>query len=231
MSQAAPKKDSIYLTTAIIWYDLETTGLDTRTANTVEIAAKVEPACKAEYEAYYRGRQDWTSLPIVAESFSSMVYPDGGTIPAEASAIHGIFIESLCDAPKFGVMAQRLVEWLGKWRTWLPPSCERILLVAHNNFKYDSQILKRQCTVHGVELPSFIEWGDTLPAFRECFPMPGRKFNMQDLTKLWVEKKVGKQAAQDHRAGSDVEMLILLVRHCPDVGYLLETLTKRTTKL
>jgi DNA polymerase III epsilon subunit-like protein len=229
MSKAA-EQPSIYLHAAIIWYDLETTGLDTNKADTIELAAKVEPACKTEYEAYYRGRQDWKSLPIVAESFSSFVYPDGGVIPAEASNIHHIVIETVKDAPKFKDAALKFVEWLGKWRKWLPHSCNRIILVAHNNFNYDSRILKRQCKVHEVELPSFIEWGDTLPTFRDCFPHM-RKFNMQDLTKQWVEPKIGKQAEQDHRAAADVEMLILLVRHCPDTAFLLETLMKGTKRL
>lgn len=232
MSKAAePQTPSPYQQAAIIWYDLETTGLDTAKADTIELAAKVEPACKTEYEAYYRSRQDWKSLPIVADSFSSLVFPDGGVIPVEASNIHHIVIETLKDAPTFKDAALKFVEWLGKWRKWLPHSCNRIILVAHNNFNYDARILKRQCKLHEVELPSFVEWGDTLPVFRDCFPYPGRKFNMQDLTKQWVEPKIGKQAAQDHRAAADVEMLILLVRHCPDPAFLLETLMKGTKKL
>lgn len=227
---APAQKPSIYMQAAIIWYDLETTGLDTAKADTIELAAKIEPACKAEYESYYRSRQDWKSLPIVEEAFSSLVYPDGGVIPAEASNIHHIDIETVKDAPKFKDAALKFVEWLGKWRKWLPHSCNRVILVAHNNFNYDAKILKRQCKVHEVELPSFIEWGDTLPMFRYCFSHM-RKFTMQELTTRWVEPRIGKQAAQDHRAAADVEMLILVVRHCPDPAFLLETLFNGTKKL
>lgn len=218
-------KPSPYLQTAIVYYDLETTGLNTNNADTIELAAKIDPECKQLYQEYFQSSKDWVSLPIVADSFCSLVYPDSGEIPAAASKCNGIYMQDVQGKPKFSEVAKQFVEWLSEWRKWCPPSCTRILIVAHNNFDYDSKILLRQCKKHGVKLPEFVEFGDSLVAFRECFPYPQRKFNMQNLNSIWVPKE--KQLVQDHRALSDVEMLILVVRSCPDCKEFVEKLIER----
>ena len=217
------------MNTAIVYYDLETTGLNTNTAETLELAAQIDPACKRAYEAYFRANRDWQSLPVVSDTFEALVCPDSGAIPEGASKVNGIFFEHVKDKPKFGDVAAKFVEWLKKWRQWCPPTCKRILVVAHNNFDYDSRILMRQCMKHKVELPDFVSFGDSLVAFRECFPFPQRRYNMQALTNLWVPKD--SRLVQDHRAASDVKMLILVIQKCPDVECFLDTLIQKQIML
>ena len=221
--------DSRFMHTAIVYYDLETTGLNTHTAETIELAAQIDPACKQAYEAYFRANRDWQSLPVVSDTFEALVCPDSGAIPEGASKVNGIFIDHVKDKPKFGDVAAQFVEWLQKWRRWCPPTCEKILVVAHNNFDYDSRILMRQCIKHKVALPDFVSFGDSLVAFRECFPFPQRRYNMQALTNLWVPKD--SRLVQDHRAASDVKMLILVIQRCPDVRFFLDVLMQKQQPL
>jgi hypothetical protein len=51
---------------------------------------------------------------------------------------------------------------------------------------------------------------------------------MQALTNLWVPKD--SRLVQDHRAASDVKMLILVIQRCPDVECFLDTLMQQRLK-
>ncbi len=224
-----------YLQTAIVYYDLETTGLNTNTAETIELAAQIDPACKLTFLEYYRGKTDF-ALPVVSDAFAALVCPDSELIPESASKINGIYMDpdaskpnrvSVRNEPKFSTMALNLIEWLQKWRKWCPPSCKQVLLVAHNNFDYDARILMRQLQKSGIKLPDFVSFGDSLPAFRECFPFPMRKFNMQALVTLWCK---GQKIVQDHRAASDVKMLILIIQKCPEPDFFMEKLVTAARK-
>ncbi len=223
--------------TAIVYYDLETTGLNTNTAETIELAAQIDPACKHAFLEYYRGQKDF-ALPVVTDAFTSLICPDSESIPENASKINGIYMDQEADAskpkrvtvrnePKFSAVAQKLMEWLLKWKKWCPPSCKQIVLVAHNNFDYDARILTRQLKKNGIKIPDFISFGDSLPVFRECFPFPMRKFNMQALVTLWCK---GQKIVQDHRAASDVDMLILIIQKCPEPELFFEKLVEAARK-
>ena len=223
--------------TAIVYYDLETTGLNTNTAETIELAAQIDPACKRAFLEYYRGKKDF-ALPIVSDAFAALVCPDSEMIPESASKINGIYMDPEPDEqkplkvwvrsePKFSTMAKNFVEWLLKWRKWCPPSCKQVLLVAHNNFDYDARILMRQLKSSGIPLPDFVSFGDSLPIFRECFPYPMRKFNMQALVTLWCKDD---RMVQDHRAASDVQMLILIIQKCPEPELFMDQLVSAAKK-
>ena len=222
---AAMTAYSVYMQHAIIVYDLETTGLNTSTAEIVELAAAIDPGCKQAFHGYFRGQRNWGPLPVVADSFSTLVLPESGAIPAAASRVNGIYIEDLIGKPPFPEVAKQFMEWLQGWRKWCPPECKGIVLVAHNNFKYDAHVLLRQMKQHGLELPDYVSLGDSLVAFRECFPGNCRRFNLQAITDEWVPKE--KQVKQDHRAASDVKMLLMAMYECPDPQTLLETMVRR----
>jgi len=220
---ALPVSD-FFLQTAIVYYDLETTGLDTRTAETIEIAAQIDPGCKKAFHHYHASREEQCSLSSVSDAFSALICPASGCIPEKASQVNGIYMDPELDpakpprvnvrgAPSFEQVAEKWLAWLRDWRKWCPPSCKQILLVAHNNFDYDSKILLRQLKQHALSLPDCVAMSDSLPSLRHCFPFPMRKFNMQALITLWCKDQ---NMVQDHRAASDVRMLIAIVQRCPE---------------
>lgn len=77
------------MTTRVIYYDTETTGIDSENDRIVEIAA-IEPGTKREFVAF--------------------VNP-GRPIPKEASAIHHITDEMVADAPGFDVVGRQFAEF------------------------------------------------------------------------------------------------------------------------
>lgn len=192
---SASKEDIEFKGEIIVYVDIETTGLDTSTADTIELAAIVEPRCKHEAE--------------IGDTFSSLIYPENGSIPAAASKVNGIYMKDVEHQPKFKDVATKFFEWLTKWKE----RGQKIILVAHNNFGYDAVIIKRQCKQLEVAIPSFVAFGDSLLVFRWCFPFPQRRFALQQLANIWLPP--GTETIQDHRALSDVKLLILVIQHCP----------------
>jgi DNA polymerase III subunit epsilon len=83
----------LQLNRPIIFFDLETTGVDHSKDRIVEIAmVKIQP--------------DGTR-----ENYTKRINP-GMPIPAESSAIHGIFDEDVKDAPTFKQIAHGLYDWM-----------------------------------------------------------------------------------------------------------------------
>lgn len=79
----------------LIFFDLETTGLNVVTDRIVQIAA-------VKY------------LPGAAEPIKLKQYINPGcAIPAESAAIHGITDEVVANAPSFAAFADQLLDWLG----------------------------------------------------------------------------------------------------------------------
>lgn len=211
--------------TAVVYFDLETTGLNTSTAETIELAAEIDPEFK-NY-AVQRGGAEWNKLDPVSDTFSSLICPDSGMIPADASRVNGIFMDAVKDQPSFALVSIQFMEWLANWKKRSPAACTRVVIVAHNNFGYDALILKRQCHTHGVVIPDWVVFGDSLVVFRECFYHPGRRFALAQLAASWVPKAM--QTKQDHRAATDVKLLMLVIQKCPDKQDFFDVLMKQLT--
>jgi DNA polymerase III epsilon subunit-like protein len=204
----------------IVWFDLETTGLDTKRDETIELAATFEPACTNVLMKYHEQQKAQHGrgfeLPIVSNEFYALIKP-AKPIPAEATKIHGITNEMVADKPSFREEAQRLVKWLEQWIRWCLPT-GKLVLVAHNNFYYDAIMLCRQVAESKLRLPVEVLLADSVVAFRECFPFPQRKFRLEALANLWIKKKNNEgqdKTVQDHRAKSDVLMLRSVAQCCP----------------
>ncbi len=171
----------------IVYYDTETTGLDTASSEIVEFAARVSPPQSV--------------------SFSCFVCPASKKIPAELSELNGITFDDVKDSSPFGVVAERFLSWLECQREGKP-----VILIAHNNFGYDEIIFKRQCLESRIDLPSWVQFGDSLPVFRSCFASKTHKRN----TLAALAERFSVAGEQSHRALSDVDMLIQVVERCPD---------------
>ena len=125
----------------MVVYDLETTGLNPKTAEIVEIAAHRLSPIGDEVERYYR-----------------LVRPPGGHIPRSATRIHGIDTETVKPAPGIEMV---LPEFLG--------FIQDRILIGHNVAEYDNPILARDLRRYlkrDLSAPHY----DTLATARRLFP-------------------------------------------------------------
>ena len=129
----------------MVIYDLETTGVDTRIANIVEIAAQRLSVIGDEVERYYR-----------------LVKPPGGYIPRETTRVHGIDENTVKDCPSIEMVLPELCGFI-----------QDRILIGHNVAKYDNPILERVLQKHlkrGLPNPHY----DTLVTARRLFPRQRR---------------------------------------------------------
>jgi len=99
----------------MVIYDLETTGVNTKTANIVEIAAKRLNVIGNEVEEFYR-----------------LVKPPGGYIPPAVTKVHGISTEDVKDSPSIEIVLPEFCSFI-----------QDRILIGHNVAKYDNPILER----------------------------------------------------------------------------------------
>ncbi len=125
----------------MVVYDLETTGINPKTAEIVEIAAHRLSLIGDEVERYY-----------------CLVKPPGGHIPLAATRVHGVDMETVKNAPGIETV---LPEFYGFIH-------DRIL-IGHNVAEYDNLILARDLRRHlkrNLSAPHY----DTLATARRLFP-------------------------------------------------------------
>lgn len=125
----------------MVVYDLETTGLNPKTAEIVEIGAHRLNPVGDEVERFYR-----------------LVRPPGGHIPRSATRIHDIDAETVKDAPGIEVV---LPEFLG--------FIQDRILIGHNVAKYDNPILARDLRRY-LKMDLSAPHYDTLTTARRLFP-------------------------------------------------------------
>ncbi len=171
----------------LVYYDTETTGLDMDKSEIVELAACLE-------------RTRW---------WSALIKPTNG-VPPEITKFNGISDETVKDAGSFSDSIPLFFAWLDEHRREAT-----VVLVAHNNFEFDMLLLKRQCKESQIDIPSWIRFADTLPAFRSCF---GYRSN----TLASLAKRFKVTGVQSHRARADVDMLMQVVDKCGGKSVLLE---------
>jgi DNA polymerase III epsilon subunit-like protein len=125
----------------MVVYDLETTGINPKTAEIVEIAARRLNAIGDDVEAYY-----------------CLVKPPGGHIPRAATRIHQIDEETVKDAPGIEMVLPEFAGFI-----------QDRILIGHNVAKYDNPILARDLQTYlkiGLSAPHY----DTLVTARRLFP-------------------------------------------------------------
>ena len=125
----------------MVVYDLETTGINPKTAEIVEIAAHRLSAIGDEVEKYY-----------------CLVKPPGGRIPRAATRIHQIDEDTVKNAPGIELV---LPEFFG--------FIQDRILIGHNVAEYDNPILARDLSRYlktGLSAPHY----DTLATARRLFP-------------------------------------------------------------
>lgn len=129
----------------MVIYDLETTGVNIKRANIVEIAAK--------------------RLNVIGnevEKFSRLVKPPGGYIPESVTKIHGISSEDVIDAPSIEMVLPEFCSFI-----------QDRILIGHNVARYDNPILERDLQTYlkrNLTNPHY----DTLTTARRLLPRQRR---------------------------------------------------------
>ncbi len=127
--------------------------------------------------------------PLLDKTFDELINP-GAPIPAEATAIHHITDEMVSDKPNFKTVALKFIEY-----------CQGdVILIAHNNDRFDKPFLEREFGKNGLELPDWI-FLDSLKWARRYRPdLP--KHTLQHLRETY-----GFPENNAHRALDDVVTL------------------------
>lgn len=148
-------------------YDLETTGVDPKTANIVQIAA-----C----------RLDESGNKI--NELGSLVKPMDGHIPEESTKIHGISEEDVQGEESIKKVLPKFCDFI-----------RNSILVGHNIARYDNRILKRDMEDHlDIDLTNL--YYDTLVTARRLFPHEKRSLEAL-AKKFNIEHKGLHQAGED----------------------------------
>lgn len=125
----------------MVVYDLETTGINPKTAEIVEIAAQRLGIAGDKVDRFYR-----------------LVKPPGGHIPRAATRIHRIDAETVKDSPGIEIVLPELMGFL-----------QDRILIGHNVAEYDNPILARDLRRYlsrDLSAPHY----DTLATARRLFP-------------------------------------------------------------
>ncbi len=125
----------------MVVYDMETTGINPKTAEIVEIAAQRLSIIGDEVERFYR-----------------LVKPPGGRIPRAATRMHRIDAETVKDSPGIEIVLPELMGFI-----------QDRILIGHNVEKYDNPILARDLRRYlsrDLSAPHY----DTLATARRLFP-------------------------------------------------------------
>lgn len=125
----------------MVVYDLETTGINPKTAQIVEIAAQRLSIVGDEVDRFY-----------------GLVKPPGGYIPRAATRIHRIDAETVKDAPGIEMVLPELMGFI-----------QDRILIGHNVAAYDNLILARDLRDYlktDLSAPHY----DTLTTARRLFP-------------------------------------------------------------
>ena len=141
----------------IVFFDLETTGLSSRHADILQLAA------------VYKSKR-----------FNVYLKPEVDINPA-AYNVHGISYEDgamFKDGVAVPAASQRA--GLTAFVNFLRQNCggKPVILCGHNAHKFDAKILTRALTRHGVGVNgAILGYGDSLPLARACDSLPGHKLD------------------------------------------------------
>lgn len=129
----------------MIVYDLETTGVNPKNANIVEIAAKRLNVIGNEIERYER-----------------LVKPPGGYIPQAVTRVHGISTDDVKNEPSIEIVLPEFCSFI-----------QDRILIGHNVAQYDNPILERDLQTYlkrNLTNPHY----DTLVTARKLLPRQRR---------------------------------------------------------
>jgi DNA polymerase III alpha subunit (gram-positive type) len=177
-----------------VYFDLEATGLHVNHDQIIEWHFTVDPDWAAQH-----------GIPDVAASHGSRIRPDVPMDPG-AQRVHCISSEDLQHEPSF----TQAVDSLNGFIVELTRICKNksVLLIAHNAFGFDSQMLDHELHRANKLLSATIVYADT---YRYILLHPA--FFRQKLGMAAQYRRVfGEEMPNAHTARGDVDALIKLVK-------------------
>ncbi len=151
----------------MVIYDLETTGVNPKNANIVEIAAKRLNVIGNEVQHY-----------------DKLVKPPGGYIPPAVTRIHGISTEDVKDAPSIEMVLPEFCSFI-----------QDRILIGHNITQYDNPILERDLKEY-LNRSLLNPYYDTLVTARKLLPRQRRGIEAL-AEKFGIEHKKLHRAMED----------------------------------
>jgi DNA polymerase III subunit alpha, Gram-positive type len=164
----------------IIFYDLETTGLN-------QYHDKITEMCFIKQ----------TPLDFNDQTFTSLINPEK-PIPDIVKRITGITDDMVKDKPTFENISEQLVYFINNNLK----ENEKVHFIAHNNIGFDKLVLSAHFKRIGIDIKQF-NWVflDTLLIAKKVYPH-FKKYNLKSLC-----QELGVQTLGAHRAEADTTML------------------------
>ena len=175
----------------MVVYDLETTGVNPKNANIVEIAA---------HRLNTKGDE--------VDDYSQLVKPLDGYIPEESTEVHGISEEDVKNMPSIKTVLPKFCEFI-----------KNSILVGHNISRYDNRILERDLTEHlDPNLTLTNLYYDTLVTARRLFPRERRSLKALAI-KFDILTKLNIQEDDLHRAKNDIRVNREIFKKLVDIDF------------
>lgn len=180
-----------------IFVDLETTDLNTATAGIIELAAEVCPQWLKSI-----------NVQVSQPCFYSRVKPYC-EISAQASQVHGIYAKDVDNASSFTTVYLEFQQYCQRIRDESKQTQSCILLIAHNNFRFDRLIFENEIKRHGItsRIPNY-KYADTLYVLHTKFGIPKGQLSLALLVRDVCNKP---NHIPTHCSKDDVRNLIEVV--------------------
>jgi DNA polymerase III epsilon subunit-like protein len=148
------------------------------------------------FSNYHRILQICATALETGATFTRFVNP-GGAVPPPSSAIHHITDADVRDAPEVGEVLRNMEEFFAV------EEYDVVEMVAHNCWRFDEPILRKEYRAAGRPVPTAMVFWDTLPFCRRKYPgLPGGH-SLGALYKHFYKKDFDNA----HRADADVAAL------------------------
>lgn len=186
----------------VVAIDFETTGLSPARDRVVQVGAVAESSSGA----------------LIFE-LNELVYTPV-RIQARAQEITGISNADLCGRPEFGAVFRQLMGKVDDARRSaraLSGAEPKVLLVAHNGFRFDFRMLIYEMSRHGLPLQALRERGVHLcDTYTAACQVNGRRAGANTLSALY-QRVTGQEMQGAHDALADCRALVRIARHPPFV--------------
>lgn len=185
-----------------VYYDLETTGLDVEKESVLQIAACISPKWLDD-KLHLLDKETLINL-----TFHIPLVKNDHPIDPSAQMIHRIS-QAMVDKEgiEFAAAMQQFQNFIDVVLTTTKKSC--VLLIAHNNFNFDSLMLMHQCKRMGVQPLQNVKHGDSMHVLMTVLGRARKDCALGKLAKMYIDSSI----QQTHTAEDDVALMIRVFEH------------------
>ena len=177
---------------SLVYFDLETTGLNHYHNRIIEIAAAREQVDQK--------RKLSSTNSSTPQTYQSFCHLGGDRLPHRITELTGITKSTLRTAPPEQHALRKFRDFCGRTK-------EPLYLVAHNVEGFDKWFLQSRCFRNGLRIPSNWKYLDTIHLAKLLYP----NLSSYSLAAMCRYFQIEQRSA--HRADDDVRCLRLLFHH------------------